>query len=327
MKKRIVSLLLVFSLLFSGAITVFAEDTTEVTEVTEEENVTEQVTGLRITQYDYGRGKEFDVLVICFDSKYSVKGEAPTVSLEVYYDGKNDGTPNYTSGIGRVTQELFVYEGVNYPQIFVTVPIDFVYKDARTYITIQEGVYETAEGEKSRKVEIPYTLLEADPKRDRISLTCKGDAVTRKDTKPVWVLQNSTVSAEGSFNCEYADMWMANSDINFYHNDSLLDTTENRVIAENSGNYKVEFRLNDQLRTEKYFLSIDKTNRYFDNLGEKTEVLLLSPITFIVSLVMFIFVPGFGTWIGSTAMLASIYTIPNFFIALFGMALSGEYTF
>ena len=141
-------------------------------------------------------------------------------------------------------------------------------------------------------------------------------------------MQNSTVSAEGTIsNSEYADVWMANSKINFYWFDTLVESENNSILVEEVGNYTVEFKLCDQVSFKKYFVSEAKTDRYFQNLGESTEVLLLSPITFVVSVILFIFVPGFGTWIGSTAAIASLYTIPNFFATLFGVNLTTEYTF
>ena len=325
MKKRLLSLFLCVVLIFGGVVTVSAENTNSDISA---DTGTENVTGEIITLYDYNHYKEYDILVICFDSKYSVKGDAPIVNLDTYRNVEKDRLYTRT-GISEksITQELFVYEGVNYPQIFITVPIDFDYKDSKTYITIQEGVFLTADGEKSNKVEIPYTALDADSSRDRIKLSCKGDAVTDVSSKPIRILQDSTVSAEGTFNGKYADVWAENAKISFEYMDTVIEGTDNTVTAENDGTYKVKFALNDQLYITKSFQSVSQKNRYLENLKEKTEAFFLSPIAFVVSLVMFIFVPGFGTWIGSTSMLASVYAIPNFFIALFGSSLSGEYVF
>ncbi len=321
MKKRFLSLILSAVLIVTGVLPVFAEDTAEILP-------TEEITGERITMYDYNHYKEFDVLVICYDGKYSVKGEVPTVYLETYL-GSSKTTPSVKTPVPpeSVTQEIFVHEGKSYPQIFITVPIAFEYKDSRTHITIQEGVYLTENGEKSREADILYTALKSDTTRNCIKLSCKGDAVTDTGSKPIKVLQNSTVSAEGTFTGDYADIWAANAKISFQHMDTPVEGTENTVTADGEGIYRVKFSLNDQLYTEKSFQSISKKDRYLENLKEKTEGFLLSPFTFIAAVGLFLFVPGFGTWIGSTAIIASVYAVPNFFIALFGTNLSGEYVF
>ncbi len=321
MKKRFLSLILAAVLIITGVVPVFAEDLAE-------ETPSEAVTGEIITMYDYNHYKEYDVIVLCYDSKYSVKGEVPTVNLDVYLNSsKTTPHSSYPLPSKSVSQEVFVHEGISYPQLFITVPIEFLYKDSRTHITIQEGVFLTEDGEKCGETDIVYTSLKSDNTKSRISLSCKSDNVTDAGSKPVKILQNSTVTAEGTFEGEYAKIWAANAKYSFYHMDTAVESTDNTVILEGEGNYKVRFSLNDQLYTEKSFQSISMKNRYLENLKEKTEAFLLAPFALIVGIGLFIFIPGFGTWIGSTSMLASVYAIPNFFIALFGANLSGEYVF
>ena len=281
--------------------------------------------------FDYSLYKSYAVAMVCLDGKYTQKGEMPTVFLDIYRN------PNTKTELLRSVQvqpnliehELYVHEGVYYPQVFLTIPADYFGQRSQTVIRIAEGAYLTSDGTASKEVQILYNACNnVDNFPNHFTFTCTGEKVTKTDSKPIQILKKSKVSASGDFTSKYADVWKANAKVNFYFmSEQLLESDGDQISADREGNYRVEYKLNDLVKIEKNFIAVNAVTRYFENLGQLIVALLLAPIALVVGLVMFIFIPGFGTWIGGTSIYASIAAIPSFFMALFGVGLSREYTF
>lgn len=321
--KRIISILLVMVITFTFSVSVLAADTeNDNADITATDTV--KVEAFRL-QNENGPGTIYDrkcVFVFTYGSEYSVKGENPRVFLDIYKDAQREQL-KYSIEVSEssISQEIYKYDNVNYPQVFISVPES----GGITVIRVEKGAFLTENGEKSCKVEVLYS--------DYIGLTsgnfklkCKAEASVKSEKFIYVILKGSKVEVTPVINSDYADIWLSNSKINYYLEDKLLELEGNSISPDKIGKYKVEFVLNDQFKAHKHFDTTNAVRRYFEVLGLSAFAFLISPFTLVLGAIVAL-IPGIGTVFGVDMVMSSILSILNLFLSVFGINMGRELNF
>ncbi|MBR3803304.1 MAG: hypothetical protein IKK37_07680 [Clostridia bacterium] len=250
-----------------------------------------------------------DFIVVTFDSKYSEIGEKPEVKLYI-------GSYAFAVTEDEIVLEIFEYEGERYPQLLINTEID-IYDI--TDIKIGEGAFVTESGEISGKVKIPHNKID---KTYDFGVSCEIEAFEVEENVGLIsgkMCQYTTVGkpVEIVGNGEYGKIWIDEITAAYTVNGKTVEINSNEFVPQEPGRYVVELKLGDVVVRTLEFEVLSEIDSYFKSLGDSTEWLLLTPLYLVIGAGLLL-IPGFGTWIGSTTLMASFAMIPRFFKALFG---------
>ncbi len=305
--KKIVAVLLSVLTCFSCVITAFAEDETVPAEKTETE----------ITCYWYQkRAYQMNFVVVTFDGKYSQTGEIP----EAYVYRGN--TPiSVTEDLIKL--KIYEYEGEKYPQLFINTK-SFENIDG---IVIGEGAFITESGETSGKVKIPSNKIE---RAYDLGLSCQLEVLEIEEHVNLITSKTARYGAVGNpveivGYGEYGKVWLGSTTATCTFNSETIEITSNEFVPQEPGKYVVELNFDGMVTRTLEIDVLSGTKSYTKNLGNATIWLFLSPLCLVVGTGLFVLIPGFGTWIGSTTVVAAVALIPRFFVALFGGPAYKEY--
>ncbi len=304
--KKLMSFILCAVLLFTTASVAFAaEDNSE--EVLEKD-----YTCHNYHSNDYAMG----FIVVTFNSKYSQTGEIPEVCIYFGSSGKHPVTEDL------ITLKVFENEGKRYPQLFIK--LNYV---SINRIEIGEGAFVTESGESSGKVKIPGNKI---TKANDLGVSCRLEAfeieehidlITGKMCRYTAVGKPVRIVGYG----EYGEAWLSGITVTYTVNGKTTETNSGEFVPQEPGSYVVELKLGDVAVKTLEFDVLSESKAYSKNLGNATVWLLLTPLYLVLGTGLFVFIPGFGTWIGSTTVMAAFAMIPRFFTALFSGPIYKEY--
>lgn len=257
-----------------------------------------------------------DFIVVTFDSKYSEIGEKPEVKI---YNG------SYAFAVteDKFVLEIFEYEGERYPQLLINTEID-IYDI--TDIEIAEGAFVTESGEISDKVKIPHNKID---KTYGFGVSCEIEAFKVEESVNLITSKTGYYTTVGKpveivGSDEYGNMWLGGITAAYTVNGKTVEISSNEFVPQEPGRYVVELKLGDVVTRKLEFDVLSETQSYFKSLGDSTEWLLLTPLYLVIGAGLLL-IPGFGTWIGSTTLMASLAMVPRFFKTLFGGPMYNKY--
>ena len=257
-----------------------------------------------------------DFIVVTFDSKYSQIGEKPEVKI---YNG------SYAFAVteDKFVLEIFEYEGERYPQLLINTEID-IYDI--TDIEIGEGAFVTESGEISDKVKIPHNKID---KTYGFGVSCEIEAFKVEESVNLITSKTGYYTTVGKpveivGSDEYGNMWLSGITAAYTVNGKTVEISSNEFVPQEPGRYVVELKLGDVVVRTLEFEVLSETQSYFKSLGDSTEWLLLTPLYLVIGAGLLL-IPGFGTWIGSTTLMASLAMVPRFFKTLFGGPMYNKY--
>lgn len=257
-----------------------------------------------------------DFIVVTFDSKYSEMGEKPEVKI---YNG------SYAFAVteDKFVLEIFEYEGERYPQLLINTEID-IYDI--TDIEIAEGAFVTESGEISDKVKIPHNKID---KTYGFGVSCEIEAFKVEESVNLITSKTGYYTTVGKpveivGSDEYGNMWLGGITAAYTVNGKTVEISSNEFVPQEPGRYVVELKLGDVVTRKLEFDVLSETQSYFKSLGDSTEWLLLTPLYLVIGAGLLL-IPGFGTWIGSTTLMASLAMVPRFFKTLFGGPMYNKY--
>lgn len=257
-----------------------------------------------------------DFIVVTFDSKYSEIGEKPEVKI---YNG------SYAFAVteDKFVLEIFEYEGERYPQLLINTEID-IYDI--TDIEIGEGAFVTESGEISDKVKIPHNKID---KTYGFGVSCEIEAFKVEESVNLITSKTGYYTTVGKpveivGSDEYGNMWLGGITAAYTVNGKTVEINSNEFVPQEPGRYVVELKLGDVVTRKLEFDVLSETQSYFKSLGDSTEWLLLTPLYLVIGAGLLL-IPGFGTWIGSTTLMASLAMVPRFFKTLFGGPMYNKY--
>ena len=257
-----------------------------------------------------------DFIVVTFDSKYSEMGEKPEVKI---YNG------SYAFAVteDKFVLEIFEYEGERYPQLLINTEID-IYDI--TDIEIGEGAFVTESGEISDKVKIPHNKID---KTYGLGVSCEIEAFKVEESVNLITSKTGYYTTVGKpveivGSDEYGNMWLSGITAAYTVNGKTVEISSNEFVPQEPGRYVVELKLGDVVVRTLEFEVLSETQSYFKSLGDSTEWLLLTPLYLVIGAGLLL-IPGFGTWIGSTTLMASLAMVPRFFKTLFGGPMYNKY--
>ena len=257
-----------------------------------------------------------DFIVVTFDSKYSQIGEKPEVKI---YNG------SYAFAVteDKFVLEIFEYEGERYPQLLINTEID-IYDI--TDIEIGEGAFVTESGEISDKVKIPHNKID---KTYGFGVSCEIEAFKVEESVNLITSKTGYYATVGKpveivGSDEYGNMWLSEITAAYTVNGKTVEINSNEFVPQEPGRYVVELKLGDVVTRKLEFDVLSETQSYFKSLGDSTEWLLLTPLYLVIGAGLLL-IPGFGTWIGSTTLMASLAMVPRFFKTLFGGPMYNKY--
>ena len=257
-----------------------------------------------------------DFIVVTFDSKYSEMGEKPEVKI---YNG------SYAFAVteDKFVLEIFEYEGERYPQLLINTEID-IYDI--TDIEIGEGAFVTESGEISDKVKIPHNKID---KTYGFGVSCEIEAFKVEESVNLITSKTGYYTTVGKpveivGSDEYGNMWLGGITAAYTVNGKTVEISSNEFVPQEPGRYVVELKLGDVVTRKLEFDVLSETQSYFKSLGDSTEWLLLTPLYLVIGAGLLL-IPGFGTWIGSTTLMASLAMVPRFFKTLFGGPMYNKY--
>lgn len=303
--RKILSVILCAVMLFTTASTAFAAEDNSQAEIVSD-------------VYKLG-----DVLIVTFDSAYCKTGEIPDVIVRS--QEFKDETVNQTQvSKERLTVEVYEYEGKQYPQLFINV--DFCQRVIS--VEIGEGVFITESGEKSPSVSIQRSQIKSNSFVDKFDVECQFKGyfiyddpfayISGDNKKHNYTIIGTPVNVETLFVCDYAQIWEDDVEVKYTVNGKSVEIISDEFIVEEAGEYVVEIKLNDVLKSSVCFTAVNEQTAYFDNLGSSALTMLISPVEFLLGLAGFLLMPGLGTFGGPVIMGDALETIPYFFSVLFG---------
>lgn len=305
--KKFLAVLLAVLTCMSCGVTAFAEG-----EIVPEEKLETDYTCYSYHSNDYS----MNFIVVTFDSKYSHTGEIPEGCIYFNSNGSHPLTEDL------ITLKVFENEGKRYPQLFIK--INYVNINR---IEIGAGAFVTETGEISGKVKIPNSKIikaydlgvscmleafEVDESTDLIS-----SRTVRYTTvgKPVRIVGTS----------EFGKVWLGETTATYTLNGETIKITSNEFVPQEPGSYVVELKFGDITTRKLEFDVLSEKAAYSKSLSDATEWLLLTPLYLVLGTGLFVLIPGFGTWIGSTTVMAAVSMIPRFFMVLFDGPIYNEY--
>lgn len=259
---------------------------------------------------------QMNFVVVTFDGKYSQAGEIP--ELYVYY-----GNRPISVAEDLITLKIYEYEGKKYPQLFINAK-NF---ESINGIVIGEGAFVTQSGETSGKVKIPNNKID---RAYDIGVSCQLevfeveesiDLITSKTGRYATVGKPVEIVGYG----EYGKVWLGEITATYTLNEKTVEIKSNEFVPQEPGKYVVELKFDGIVTRTLEIDVLSETKSYTKSLGDATEWLLLSPLYLVLGSGLAVLIPGFGTWIGSTTVMAAFAMIPRFFKVLFGGPMYKEY--
>lgn len=306
--KKFLAVLLSVLTCFSCGVTAFAEG----------ENAPAEKPESEFTCYGYQLSDYYstDFIVVTFDGKYSRIGEIPEVCIDFDRNGKQTLTEDL------ITLKVFEHEGKRYPQLFIKASCVDV-----SCIEIGEGAFVTESGELSSRLEIPSNKI---TKAYDLGVLCKLDMfeveenidlITGKTARYATVGKPVSIVADS----EFGKVWLDEITATYTVNGETAEITSDEFVPQKPGSYVVEIKFGN-ITAGKWELEVlSETNSYTKSLFDATEWMLLTPLYFVLGTGLFVLIPGFGTWIGSTTVMAAAAMIPKFFMVLFSGPIYSEY--
>lgn len=259
-----------------------------------------------------------ETVVVTFDSKYSETGEIPDIL--VYSREYEDETVNLTQvSEDRISLKIYEHNGKKYPQLFIDT--DFCWKVLA--LEIGEGAFVTESGEKSAKVEIPYSKIQQ-RHLDGFKVECEIRAyqIAENLLDPAnmdiyyFATVGDPVKVNVSIQGNHADVWLEEAQVTYTVNGKTVEIESGEFIPEEPGEYVVRIQLNDMMTRKVKFNVVSEQTAYFDSLGMAGKRMLLSPLEFLFGLFSFITIPVIGTIGGAGIMLDSFRNVGGFFKAI-----------
>ncbi len=310
--KKLTAFMLCAVLLFSTASVAFAADG-DAEELLEKDFVC----------HDY---YSVETIVITYNEKYTETGEVPSV---IIYSRERDSEEVNVTEVSsdRIHMEIYEHNGERFPQLFIDV--DFCWKVLA--VEVGAGAFVTEDGEKSAKVEVSYSRI----------IQCNFELEC--ECKTYYVCENyfnlpereiynyatvgMPVKVVTSFKGNHADAWLEKAQVTYTVNGKTVEIDSYEFVPEEPGEYVVQINIGDKLKdTVKFNVSSEKT-AYFDGLEYTGKHFLVGPLEFLFGIVVFFFVPGFGTLGGPTFVVDALSSIPNFFKSLFNGPEYHDHTF
>lgn len=258
-----------------------------------------------------------DFIVVTFDSKYSRVGEEPEVRL-------NNGTYVYPIGEDAITLRVFENEGKRYPQLFIETKLA---TNDISSIKIDAGAFVTESGEVSGKVNIPRNKIH---QISDFGVSCEIEAFEVEESIDLITSKTGRYATVGKpvrivGTSEFGKVWLGETTATYTLNGETTEIISNEFVPQEPGKYVVELKFGDFVTRILEFEVLSETKSYTKSLGDATEWMLLSPLYLVLGSGMAVLIPGFGTWIGSTTVMAALAMIPRFFKVLFGGPMYKEY--
>ncbi|MBQ3603405.1 MAG: hypothetical protein IJA02_06175 [Clostridia bacterium] len=310
-KKFLAVLLSVLTCLSCG-VTAFAE------EETPEEIPAESFT------CDHFNARAVDIAVVTFDSKYSAIGETPYVVVDLIEVTLSKEIKRTEIDKDRIQMKIYEHNGKRYPQLFIDVgPCWRILS-----LEIGEGVFVTADGEKSAKLYIKENQMNLSDWNFTIKTEYEAYGITRNilDLANMDTYYYATVGKPIKINAviegKYAEVWKENVEFTYTVNGKTVEITGDEVIPEEAGKYVFSLNLDDCLKMHRNVTVTTEATAYFDNLGMYGTLFLLSPLMFVGGVLVLLY-PGIGLLAAPSFFNAAIMSVPDFFKALFN---GPEYT-
>lgn len=300
--KKLTSIILCTVLLLSTASVAFAT-----------EYDAEEVLEKGFVCHDYYR---VETIVVTYNEKYTEIGEVPSV---IIYSRERDSEEVNVTEVSsdRVHMEIYEHNGERYPQLFIDV--DFCWKVLA--VEVGAGAFVTENGEKSAKVEVPYSrIIQCNFELECECTTyyyCENFFNLSKMKTYYYAIVGMPVKVVASFEGNHADAWLENSKVTYTVNGKTVEINSYEFVPEETGEYIVQISIGDKLKdTVKFSVGSEKT-AYFDGLEYTGKHLLAGPLEAVFGIFAFFFAPGFGTFGGLALVLDALKSIPNFFDSLF----------
>lgn len=305
--KKFVAVLLSVLTCLSCGVTAFAED-----ENSPAERVESDYTCYWYHKSDYTK----DFIVVTFDSKYSQVGE--TSEIYVYY-----GNRAVLLEEKSVKLKIYEYEGKKYPQLFINAE-NF---ESISGIVIAAGAFVTPTGEISGKVSIPNSKIQ---RAYDFCISCKLEVFEVEESVNLITSKTGRYATVGKpvrivGTSEHGKVWLGATTATYTFNGETTEITSDEFVPQEPGKYVVELKFDDIATRTFEFEVLSETKSYTKSLGDATEWLLISPLYLVLGSGLVVLIPGFGTWIGSTTLVAALAMIPRFFKVLFGGPMYKEY--
>lgn len=305
--KKVLAILLSVLTCLSCGVTAFAKG----------ENVPAEKLESDFTCYWYHASDySMDFIVVTFDGKYSQTGEIP--ELYIYYG-------NHANSIAEdlITLKIYEHEGKRYPQLFINTKN----LESITGIVIGAGAFVTESGETSGKVNIANNKIN---RAYDLGVSCQLevfeveesiDLITSKTGRYATVGKPVEIVGYG----EYGKVWLGETTATYTFNGETTEITSNEFVPQEPGKYVVELNFDGIVTRTLEIDVLSGTKSYTKSLGDATEWLFLSPLYLVLGSGLAVLIPGFGTWIGSTTVMAALAMIPRFFKVLFSGPMYKEY--
>lgn len=306
-KKFIAVLLSVLTCLLCG-VTAFAEG----------ENAPAEKPESDFTCYGYQLSDYYstDFIVVTFDGKYSRIGEIPEVCIVFDRNGKQFLTEDL------ITLKVFENEGKRYPQLFIKISCVDISR-----IEIGAGAFVTESGETSGRLEIPSNKI---TQAYDLGVLCKLemfeveeniDLITGKSVRYATVGKPVRIVADS----EFGKVWLDEITAAYTVNGETTEITSNEFVPQEPGSYVIDLKFGNITAGKWELVVLSESEAYSKSLLDATEWLLLTPLYLVLGTGVFVLIPGFGTWIGSTTLMAAVSMIPRFFMVLFDGPIYNEY--
>ncbi|MCR4615020.1 MAG: hypothetical protein K5756_02585 [Clostridiales bacterium] len=226
------------------------------------------------------------VVVLTYDSAYSQVGELPEVTLKDASQNEKPLSPE------DILQQVFFYEGVYYPQLFVRIPEKYANEFIDDELCVGAGAFQDKTGSRAAAVSVGFNdmniaMYNITGCSDYIIPDSRIFADSRKT-----VLAGTTVKTDTDFSYKYGDVWK---------NASALSAGDEKIdfefAPEEPGTYHVVCRLNDFVWDEYTFTALDKKQAHLQGMRSCFNDAVLLP-EYLATALTWMFVPISGLSVG-----------------------------
>ncbi|MBQ7100510.1 MAG: hypothetical protein IJN81_02675 [Clostridia bacterium] len=194
-------------------------------------------------------------------------------------------------------------------------------------IVIGEGAFVTQSGEISGKVNIPNNKIQ---RAYDFCISCQLEVFEVEESIDLITSKTGRYATVGKpvrivGTSEYGKVWLGETTATYTFNGETTEITSNEFVPQEPGRYVVELKFDDITVRTFEFEVLSEAKSYTKSLGDATEWMLLSPLYLVLGSGLAVLIPGFGTWIGSTTVMAALAMIPRFFKVLFGGPMYKDY--
>lgn len=310
--RKLTAIILCAVLLFSTASVAFAADSNA-----------EEVIEKDFVCYDY---IIVDTVVVTYNEKYTQIGEVPSV---IIYSREMDSEKVNITEVSsdRIHMEIFEHNGERYPQLFIDA--DFCWKVLA--VEVGAGAFVTEDGEKSAKVEVPYSrIIQCNFELEcecTTYYTIENYFILSKMKTHYYAIVGMPVKVVTSFKGDHADAWLEKAKVTYTVNGKTVEINSYEFVPEETGEYIVQISIGEKLKdTVKFNVGNEKT-AYFDGLELTGKHLLASPLEAAFGIFAFFFAPVFGWIAGPGLVWDGLTSIIDFFESLFNGPEYHDHTF